>query len=40
MNFKIHIPKGKIKKWVRFAPKQKAEKNQKAYDRKKKERYD
>lgn len=40
MNFKIHVPKGKVKKRVRYAPKQKVEKNRKAYNRKKKVDYD
>ncbi len=34
MSFKIHIKKGTVKKRVRYAPKQKTEKNKKKYDRK------
>lgn len=34
MNFKINIKAGTIKKRLRYAPKQKAEKNRKAYNRK------
>lgn len=34
MNFKIHIKAGTVKKRLRYAPKQKTEKNKKKYDRK------